>query len=114
MTINGVTIPSPMGDRGLYLFKPAETIRSNGLGEAVAAGYASLTWTWPHMNATDYNWWYTTLLTGLPSRTFTTASLYNNLSTLTSYTNVVVYRPTYESISGGLYQNVVVEIKHIR
>jgi hypothetical protein len=115
MTINGVTIPFT---NGYYLPKPPEVIRSNGAGAAVSAGYASLTWTWPSMVLGDVNggftWWYTTLLAGLPSKTFATASLYNDLWVLTSYTNVVVYRPTFESISGGLFKNVVVEIRHIK
>lgn len=117
MTIGGVTIPTSL-ERGFYLFNPPEILRSNGIGEAVAAGYASVTWTWATMELGDstkgFTWWYTTLLTGLPSKTFTSASLYNNLQASTNYTNAVVYRPTYEKINGSLYYNVIVEIKQLR
>jgi hypothetical protein len=116
MSINGVPIPAGIANRGKYKFNPPEIVGRNGLGDPVAAGYASIEWTFSYLSfsAVDgFDWWKSTLLTNLRFRRFTTAVLVDDGRTETAYTNCIVYRPTYENIFANWYENVVVKIDQI-
>lgn len=113
-SINGVTIPATIDNHGSYKYTPAEIVGKNGLGELVVAGFASITWTFPYMTFSDFDWWRVTLLTNLRYRRFTAAQLWDDGRTLTSFTNCIVNRPTYEKISSGAYTNVTVLIEQLQ
>lgn len=113
MHINGVTIPTTLDNRGTYIFEPPAVVRKNGKGLAVTGGYSKLTWRWARMKQSDWNWWCTTILTGLASKQFSSAQLYNHMNVLTTFSNVVVNRPTFEKVSGARYINVQIEITNI-
>lgn len=116
MQINHTTIPSAepyrMGTGGRYLAKPPATVRQNGLGIDVVAGYSSVEWSWDAISMDDYLWWYTILL-GQPSQLFSHAYLYNHVGTLTTYSNAIVHRPSFEYVQGDTYFNVKLVIDQL-
>lgn len=115
--IASTAIPASMVDRGEeYRFEPPRVVRQNGLGEDVVAGASTILWKWTRLTPGDFAWWYTTLLTGLPSRTFSTGTtrFVNNLGVETAYTSCVVHRPVFERMSGGEYLGVTVIIDQIQ
>lgn len=115
MKINNQTIPSPMDDRGAYVWQPPAVLGRNGQGAAVTGPYASLTWTWAYLTKTEYLFWRTTVLAGAASATFTAnTELYDDTQTLKTITYCTVMRPQYETIEGGLYKNVTVQIDQIK
>lgn len=113
MEINHIAIPSPMDGKGEYRFE-REILGRNGVGIDVEAPTATVTWRWPEMNKTDFTWWYTSLLSGLPAYAFSHAKLFDHVQALVTYSYCIVHRPTYERIVAGAYVGVVVEISHIQ
>ena len=117
LQIGGTAIPASMNYRGLsYRFEPPRVVRKNGQGLAVTAGAARLTWTWAYITQTEWNWWYTALLTGLASKEFTgtgTTRLYNDLNVETAYNHCIVFRPVAETVLFEEYRNVTVQIEQI-
>lgn len=113
--IGGVNVPASMAGRGdAYVFRPPRTVRYNGEGLAVTAGTSSLTWKWGRMTQTEWNWWYTTLLTGFASKAFTSGiRLVNDLNVETAYSACVVSRPVAETVTGAEYLGVTVEITQL-
>ena len=115
MRINTYTIPSPMDERGRYVWEPPAVLARNGLGAAITGPYASLTWTWNYLTRAEYLFWRKTVLKGEASATFTQHTrLYDDTQTLVEITSCTVLRPTYESIEGGLYKNVTLQIDQIK
>lgn len=115
MTFGGTSMPTNIENHGEgYLFKRPDVLFEDGEGNAVVAPYASITWTFDVMEPADYTWWRTTLLAGARSVKYSSAQLYDDTRTLTSYTNAVVYAPTYSKISNNWYHDVVIEIKYIK
>lgn len=114
MSLGGTTISSTIENGGgKYAFK-RERLRTNGDAEAVMANYYTLTWTFEQMALTDFTWIRSTLLSGAGSVKYSSASLYNDLGVLTSYTNAVAYEPTWEAASGGYVTGVTWVIDRIR
>lgn len=111
--INGTNIPTNINGRGRYLFNPPEILARNGQGAVVESDYASITWTFTLLSVADFTWWYTTLMAGAPSLIITSASLYNILGALTSYTHGVLLRPTFDYVNGYYYNNVVIKIEDL-
>jgi hypothetical protein len=113
--IGGVAVPTTMAGRGqIYLFQPPKVVRRNGEGLAVTAGAATVVWKWARLTQSEWNWWYTTLLTGLASKAFTSGiRLVNNLNVETAYNACVVHRPVAETVTGADYLGVTVEITQI-
>jgi len=113
LQVNHTTVPSAapyyMGTGGRILPKPPAVVRQNGLGWDVPAGYASLEWSWDKLTITDYLWWNTVLL-GQASQQFSHAYLYDFQFNLTTYSNCVVHRPTYEYVDGDTVYNVKLTI----
>jgi len=112
MSIGGFTMSYEV-ENTTYQFVRFPSTERNGLGEAVSGGYAEVTINYPYLSLEGMQYWATTICTGLPSKTHTSASLYNDLSVLTSYSNCVVFYPTYEAIEGVYYRGVVVKIEQI-
>jgi len=109
-------LPSTMDGRGTYLFEPPKVVRKNGLGEAVTAGFAKLTWKWKKLTKTQMDFLHTSILAGAASRTLTGTNivrLYDHTNTLTYFKNCVIQRPTFEIVTGALYHGVVWEIDQI-
>lgn len=96
-----------------YVFTRFPASEINGLGEAINAGYPEIVITYANLSATDFAWWASTICTNLPSKTHTSATLYNDQGATGAYTNLVVHYPTYSGIRGQWYQNVVVRITQI-
>ena len=96
-----------------YVFKRFSAIETNGLGEAVNAGYPEVTITYDQLSETDFQWWASTICTNLASKTHTSATLYTDQGSTAAYTNAVVHYPTYDGISGAWYQNVVIRITQL-
>ena len=114
-TVGGAVVLTDLENRGKgYKFIRPEIVRRNGLGLAVTSGYASIEWSHDWLPKAEYLWWRTTLLSGAASKSFTSASLYDDTQTLTSYSYCVVEAPTYDSISYGVYYNVMIRITNIR
>lgn len=116
LQVNHTTVPASepyyMGTGGVYIPRPPATVRTNGLGWDIAAGYSSVEWSWEALTIQDYNWWATVLL-WQPSQQFSHAYLYNWLGDLTTYSNAVVHRPTFERIVGNVYLNVKIVIDQL-
>lgn len=109
-------LPSTMDGRGTYVFEPPQIVRKNGIGEAVTSGFSKLTWKWKSLTQTQWNFINTTVLGGAASKTITGANaikLYNHMNVLTTYTNCVIQRPTFENVAWGRYINVSWEIEQI-
>lgn len=114
MHLGGTTIPTSIElGGGQYKFG-RERLRVNGDGEAVVAGYYTLTWTFSQMSLSDFTWIRSTLLGSAASVKYTSAQLYNELGVLTTYTNAVAYEPTWDAAKGGYVEGVTWEIKRIR
>lgn len=113
MSLGGTTISTNIDGRGRYIYQK-EVLRYNGDGEAVTAGYAKVTWTFPFLTMTDYTWIRDTLLGGAFSVKYTSGSLTDDKGGAVSITNAVAYRPTYEFASGGLMENVTWIIDRVR
>lgn len=113
MSIGGTSLPSTIEDRGRYLYRK-EVLRYNGDGEAVTAGYATITWTFEFMDMSDYTWIRDTLLGGAFNYKFSSASLLDDKGATISPTNAVVNRPTYEYAANGSVENVTWIIDKVR
>lgn len=111
LQINHTIIPSAapyqMGIGGTFIAKPAATLRQNGLGIDVVAGYASVNWTWDYLSISDYLWWNTILL-GQASFQYSHALLWDHASNLIAYSNIVVHRPTFGHVKGDVYYEVAI------
>ncbi len=112
MSIGGNAMTDEL-ENASYQFVRFPYTERNGLGEVVSGGYAEATINYQYLSLEGMQYWATTICTGLPSKTHTSASLYNDLSVLTSYTNCVVIYPTYEAIEGVYYRGVTVKIEQI-
>jgi len=102
-----------MANRGVYRFHHQEIGTVNGNGDAVLAGAQSVVWQFRHMDASEFAWWTTTLLGGAASLTLTSAELWDHTVTEQTFTDGVVYLPTYEAYRGGRFWNVTVQMRHL-
>lgn len=110
------TLPTTLDGRGTYIFERPKSIRKNGKGEAVVAGFARLTWTWARMSQEDWNFWNTTVLAGSASRSISAspaAKLFNHMNVLTDYSYCVILAPSFERVQNAKYINVKLEIEQI-
>lgn len=113
MHLGGTTIPTTIDNHGRYLFSK-EVLGENGNGEAVVSNYASVLWTFPYMDMSDFQWICTTLMAGAYSVSYGSAQLRDDLGALNNYTSAVAYRPRYAYASSGGVFEVTWEIKRIR
>jgi len=112
MSLGGTSLSSSIEERGRYRYeKPI--LRYNGDGEAVTAGYAKITWTFPFLVAADYTWIRDTLLGGAFSVTYSSGSLLDDKGAAISITNAVAYRPTYEYAANAVFENVTWTIDRV-
>jgi hypothetical protein len=111
--INGTNIPTNINGRGHYQFTPPAVLARNGQGGVIVAEYSTIVWSFPKLSVADFTWWYTTMLGGAPSLIITSASLYNALGALTTYTAGVLLRPTWEGVTGYYYLNVTINIEDL-
>lgn len=105
ITINGVQVIADVRDVGNYVYLPYAEITDNGLGQTTTAGLPSATWTFPQMEKAGFNWIVTTLMAGAGYLSVP-AVLLNDLDVETSFSSVIVRRPTYSGRSNGRYLNV--------
>jgi hypothetical protein len=112
MSIGGNAMTDEVENTAYQFVKFPYTER-NGLGEAVSGGYGEATFNYQYLSLEGMQYWATTICAGLPSKTHTSASLFSDMSVLTSYTNCVVFYPTYEAIEGPYYRGVTVKIEQI-
>lgn len=113
MKINNVTIPAPMSDRGTYKFD-WPILKRNGQGAAVRGPYATITWTWDWLTASEYGYWATTLLAGAASATFTAnTELYDDTQTLRTVSHCTVLAPSYDAIENSGYRGATITIDQI-
>lgn len=114
MQINGVTMPASIENYSVgYVYNPFPATVTDGEGNVLSVGYPEIVWTFERLTAAEFNWWATTICTGLPSKKFTSAALYNNLDTLITFSNLVVQYPTFDSREYGTYQNVTIKITQL-
>lgn len=104
-SIGGTTIPDNIANSGEYTYEQP-TVK-NGAGADVATGYATVTWRFRILTKTQYEWITNTLLTGLRSKTFAAAQLYDDNYTLTTFASAVVHRPKARTYRGGHVIDVV-------
>jgi hypothetical protein len=112
MSINGQAMDYEL-ENCPYVFKRFPATERNGQGEAVSGGYAEVTINYPYLSLAGFTYWATTICAGLPSKRHTSAVLYNDLSVTQSFTNLVVFYPTYEAIEGPYYRGVTVKIEQV-
>jgi hypothetical protein len=113
MKLNNVTITSPMAEEGTYRVE-TPPVRRNGQGAAIAPPYSRITWQWSILTPTQFGLWWTTILGGAASATFTSNNqLYTTAQVLTAVTHVTVLQPTYGSIESGNYRDVQVIMDQI-
>lgn len=111
-TINGVTIPTNIASRGAYRYRKPETIHLNGNGVPVVGLYYTIEWTFSTLESADFQWWYTTLLSGAAGATFTSGnSLPDQFGVNQTFSEVRVYRPEYSKLLGGIFYDVVVRME---
>lgn len=111
MVIGGNSMPASIENYSAgYRFNPFPKLREDGQGNQIAIGYPEIIWTFEELTSSEFAWWATTVCAGLPSKLFTSAQLYNQLDVLTTYTNCIVYCPTYEGREFGRYLGVTVRI----
>lgn len=112
-------MPTTMSLRAsVYQFSPGEIIAQNGDGEDImSAEGASVVWQWAQLSADEWDYLYTSVLGGNPSAKSTSennTTVYNNARAEQSYSNAVVHRPSYETLSGNTYFNVGILINQLR
>jgi hypothetical protein len=116
-SINTVPVPASMSTRGQYRFNRQKVGGVNGNGVAQEAGSQSVVWQFSYFTAAELAWWQTTIMSGELSLSVTldpaAFELWNDLMAGTSFTSGVLYRPTYESYTAGLYRKCTIEIKHL-
>lgn len=110
VSINSITIPTPMRERGSYVYERNSAEVINGLGETVTAGLPRVIWTFPSLSPTEYAWWTTTLLNGANSLRCA-AVLWDDHDVETNFSSVVVrYPKPPEGRRNGRYRNVQIII----
>lgn len=110
ISINSITVPQRIRERGIYVYTRASQEVVNGLGETITAGLPSVVWTFPSLSPTDYAWWATTVLGGAAYKKCP-AVLWNDLDVETSYSQVIVrYPKPPEGRRNGYYRNVQIVI----
>jgi hypothetical protein len=96
-----------LANRGKYTFN-RQKVRRAGSGVGFASGNQSVTWAFPYMTQTEWDWladW----LAGAPSVTLSFL-LWDDGNTLCYFETGELYRPTYDRYSAGLYREVTVTI----
>ena len=111
--INGVAVPASIVSRGIYKYNAPAIIGYNGQGDLITAGYAVVEWTFSTMTATEFAYWETTLLTGLPSKRMTNNRLWDRLMAETPYSELVLERPEFENYNGNRYRNVAIRMTQV-
>lgn len=109
ISINSVTVPQRIRERGHYVYEPYTSEVFNGLGETITAGLPRVTWRFTSLSIDDYTWWVTTLMSGA-NYVKVAAVLWNDLDVETSFSQVVVRRPKYTRRANGRYQDVTIVI----
>ena len=115
----GQTMPLSMLARAAnYVFTPGEIIATNGEGDDIQSAQGAIVmWQWVHLNVTEWDYLYTTVLAGAASVRSTVAGntvLYNNARAEQTFGNAVVHRPQYRALSGNDYQEVTLLIDNLR
>lgn len=113
MSLNGNTVLSSFGTRGIYHFSRQRVGGINGSGTPQAAGPQTVQWQFSHLTPTELAYFYTTVCGGALSVALTSATLLSDLMVETAFTSGVIYRPVWESYTAGLYRNVTITIDHL-
>ena len=112
--VGGKLLESTMVGRALnYVFEPGQIACRNGLGEAVLAGGARVTWTWAVLTPKEYRCLVHDLCQDKASQRWEVIGgtiLYNDQQVEQTFSNCVVLRPTYKEFSGDLYRDVTLVI----
>jgi hypothetical protein len=110
VSINGITIPTPMRDRGEYVYSRNSSEVINGVGETVTAGLPSAVWTFSSLSPSEYTWWVTTLLGGA-NYIKCAAVLWDDKDVETSFSQVIVrYPKPPQGRKNGRYKSVQIII----
>ncbi|MCB0096883.1 MAG: hypothetical protein KDE46_14240 [Caldilineaceae bacterium] len=96
-----------------YNFKRFPATEINGEGEVVSGGYPEISIRYSYLSASGFDFWANTICAGLASKTHTSATLYDDSSSTTTFTNLVVFYPTYDGVEGQFYTNVGVRITQL-
>ncbi|MCC6457284.1 MAG: hypothetical protein IT328_20185 [Caldilineaceae bacterium] len=110
ISLNGITVPQSIRERGSYVYTRSSQEVVNGLGETITAGLPSVVWTFNSLPPTDYAWWVTTLLGGAAYKKCA-AVLWDDKDVETSFSQVIVrYPKPPEGRKNGRYRNVQIVI----
>ena len=107
---NAVNVLSTLANRGKYTFQRQKVSR-NGAGKGVASGMQSVTWAFPYMTQTEWDW-IKSWLEGEPSVTLSFL-LWDDSNTLRYFETGELFDPTYSQYSAGLYRDVTVTIESL-
>jgi hypothetical protein len=110
--INGTAFYSEsLEQRTGYTYNPGRIVY-NGQGVQVAGGLPSFTLKYNWLNANEWNWWTSTILSGALSKLCNTGNtkLYDDDLALTTYASCVVHRPIAQRYENGLRRDVEIRI----
>ena len=107
-SINGATIPDSMADRGNYKPPVAEELGIDGEGAPILADYIDTQWDLDYLTDAEWQWWSVTLLSGLNSKLFSTASLWDDSRALVSWSRIRVHRPKVDHYENGEFRGVTI------
>jgi hypothetical protein len=119
-------VPDSMEARGEITPKPPFPGVTNGLGEAVRAGWWGFEWRFSSMSNTEMLWWKAILgytsgsTTANISKRFVqtgealpAARLWDTTGIMVDYKVAVVYLPTWTTYKNGRFQECVVKFTHL-
>lgn len=117
ISLNNQTMPATMANRGSLDFPPAKILGYDGEGDPIVAPTRSAVWAWRELSPTEAAYLFTTVLAGGDSAQCTNGiriwdPTAENAETAFSY--AVIVRPTYKSVTNGVYKEVKLEIRTIR
>ena len=109
-SIDSVDVPESMRNRGIYQFA-RQAMRENGEGVGRAVGPQQVTWQFPYMDQTEFDWWVARL--GGDTTAEVPCVLWDDENTLQSFTSAILYRPTYQSFTSAMYRGVTVVLRYL-
>jgi hypothetical protein len=109
-------MPAAMANRGALDFPPAKILGYDGEQDPILAPLRSAVWTWRELQPAEATYLFTTVLAGAAAR-----KCYNGIriwdptagNAETAFGYAVVIRPTYKSVTNGVYKEVKLEIRAI-
>lgn len=111
MIIGGTTYPYLYNAQSWNFDK--ELVGYNGKNEPIYADTSFFELKTNRLDGAELLWWTTTLLTGLPSKEFSSLTIYDRYNAQTAYTHCIVQKPIWSRFDGFDYFDVTIRIVDI-